>query len=83
MVALAGSCRSLQLIAKNWQTLNLGRQRAILKAILESVQVDAVIKKGVPPKPSRLCPVWKFWRIRMRETRYLMSWSDLGSRAWN
>lgn len=60
VIALAGGLGSPQLISKKWQTLNLDRQRAILKAILESVQVDKVIQAGMGFNPARLRPVWKF-----------------------
>ena len=60
VIALAGSLTSPQLITQKWKSLNLDRQRAILKAILESVQVDKVIEAGMPFNPKRLRPVWKF-----------------------
>ena len=46
VIALAGNLGSPQLITQKWKSLNLDRQRAILKAILDSVQVDKVIQKG-------------------------------------
>ena len=42
-----------------WKGLNLDRQRAIMKAILESVQVDTAIQKGMSFYPQRLRPVWR------------------------
>jgi len=60
VIALAGTLGSPQLIVKRWKSLNLERQRAILKAILESVEVDKVIVRGMPFNPARLRPIWKF-----------------------
>lgn len=60
VITLAGSLGSPQLIAQKWKSLNLDRQRTILKAILESIQVDRVIQKGFPFDPARLRPIWKF-----------------------
>lgn len=60
VVALTGGLGSPQLIADKWKSLNFDRQRAILKAVLESVQVDKVIAKGMPFNPQRLTPKWKF-----------------------
>ena len=60
VVASAGSLGFPQLIAQKWQSPNLDRQRAILKAILESVQVDKVIQRGMPFNPARLRPIWKY-----------------------
>ena len=60
VIALAGKLGSPQLITQKWESLNLDRQRAILKAISESVQVDKVIQKGMPFNPQRLRPFWKF-----------------------
>lgn len=46
VVALSGGLGSPQLITHKWKSLNLNldRQRAILKVILESVKVDKVIE---------------------------------------
>ena len=60
VVALSGGLGSPQLIMQKWKSLNLDRQRAILKAMLESVQVDKVIQRGMPFNPQRLRPIWKF-----------------------
>ena len=60
VVALSGGLGSPQLIMQKWNSLNLDRQRAILKAMLESVQVDKVIQRGMPFNPQRLRPIWKF-----------------------
>jgi len=60
VVALAGGLGSPQMIAQKWQGLNLDRQTAILKSILESIQVDKVIQRGFPFDPARLRPIWKF-----------------------
>lgn len=60
VVALSGGIGSPQLITQKWKSLNLDRQRVILKAILESVQVDKVIERGMPFNPQRLRPIWKF-----------------------
>ena len=60
VIALSNGLGSPQLITQKWKSLNLDRQRAILKAILESVQVDKVIERGMPFNPQRLRPIWKF-----------------------
>ena len=60
VVALSGGLGPPQLITQKWKSLNLDRQRAILKAMLESVQVDKVIQRGMPFNPQRLRPIWKF-----------------------
>lgn len=57
VVTLAGGMGSSQMIAQKWQTLNLDRQRAILRSILESIQVDKVLEKGMPFNPARIRPV--------------------------
>ena len=60
LLARYGGLGSPQLITQKWKSLNLDRQRGILKAILESVQVDKVIQRGMPFNPQRLRPIWKF-----------------------
>lgn len=60
VVGLAGGLGSPQIIAQKWQGLNLDRQRTVLKSILESIQVDKVIEKGMPFNPARSRPIWKF-----------------------
>lgn len=60
VVALAGGMGSPQLIEQKWKSLNLDRQRAILKSILESVEVDKTIRQGYGFNPARIRPIWKF-----------------------
>lgn len=60
MIALAAGFGSPQIIAQKCEGLNLDRQRAILKAILEAIEVDKVIQPGSPFNPARIRPVWKF-----------------------
>lgn len=60
VISSSGALGSPELISKKWKSLNLDRQRAILKAILESVYVDKVIQRGMPFNPQRLRPIWRF-----------------------
>lgn len=60
VVALTGGLGSPQIIAQKWESLNLDRQRAIMKSILEAVEVHKVVQMGMPFNPARLRPVWKF-----------------------
>ena len=60
VVGPAGGIGSPQIFTLKWQTLNLDHQSAILKSILESIQVDKILEKGISFNPARFRPAWKF-----------------------
>lgn len=60
VVALVEGVGSPQIIAQRWKSLDLLRQRAILRSVIETINVDEVTVKGKPFNPARPCPVWKF-----------------------
>jgi hypothetical protein len=47
-------------IVKKWSSLNLDRQRVIIKSVLEQINVQRAKSGIVVFDPSRLEPVWKF-----------------------
>jgi len=49
-----------ELIINKWSNLNLDRQRAVLKSVLESVQVKRIVVKGYGFDSARLTPIWKY-----------------------
>jgi len=59
-ISLGENLGSPEIIVQKWATLNLDRQRVIVKAVLEFVNVQKA-KSGINVfDPSRLEPVWKF-----------------------
>ena len=60
VISLAGGLGSPQLITEKWKSLNLDRQRAIMKSVIERIEVDKAIERGAPFNPQRLRPTWKF-----------------------
>ena len=60
VVAFVEGLGSPQIIAQKWKSLNLDRQRAILKSVIETINVDKVTVKGTPFNPNRVRSVWKF-----------------------
>ena len=59
-ISLGEDLGSPEVIVKKWASLNLDRQRVIVKAVLEFVNVQRA-KSGINVfDPSRLEPVWKF-----------------------
>ncbi len=47
VISLASGLGSPQLIAEKWKTLNLDRQRAIMKSVTERIEVDKVLERGI------------------------------------
>jgi hypothetical protein len=59
-ISLGENLGSPEVIVQKWDTLNLDRQRVIIKVVLERVNVQKAKSGIVVFDPSRLEPVWKF-----------------------
>jgi hypothetical protein len=59
-ISLGENLGSPELIVNKWASLNLDRQRVIVKAVLERINVQTAKSGIVVFDPSRLEPVWKF-----------------------
>ena len=57
---MASEMSSPQLIASSWSSLNLDRQRAILKSMLESITINKPVKISNKFDPTRVVPLWRF-----------------------